>query len=61
MQSRHTPFLSMPTHRHLVKWQALLLCLVISHSLEAAQLYSMLPWMVLMKKALQDSQDATVV
>lgn len=36
----------MPTRRHLVKrqaWQALRLRLVISHSLEAGQLYSMLP------------------
>lgn len=41
-----SPSLSMPTRRHLVKrqaWQALRLRLVISHSLEAGQLYSMLP------------------
>ena len=43
---QRSPSLSMPTRRHLVKrqaWQALRLRLVISHSLEAGQLYSMLP------------------
>ena len=43
---QRSPSLSMPTRRHLVKrqaWQALRLLLVISHSLEAGQLYSMLP------------------
>lgn len=45
-QAQRSPSLSMPTRRHLVKrqaWQALRLLLVISHSLEAGQLYSMLP------------------
>jgi hypothetical protein len=44
--AQRSPSLSMPTRRHLVKrqaWQALRLRLVISHSLEAGQLYSMLP------------------
>lgn len=41
-----SPSFSMPTLRHLVKrhaWQAFLRLLVISHSFDAGQLYSMLP------------------
>lgn len=43
---RFLPSLSMPTLRHFVKrhaWQAFLRLLVISHTLDAGQLYSMLP------------------
>lgn len=42
----HLPSLSMPTLRHFMKrqaWQDLRLRFVISHSLVAGQLYSMLP------------------
>lgn len=44
--STGSPSLSMPTLRHLVKrhaWHAFLRLLVISHSFDAGQLYSMLP------------------
>ena len=43
----------------LQAWQAFLRLLLISQLLLTGQLYSMLPWMVLLKKALQASQEET--
>ena len=44
---------------HLQAWQAFLRRLLISQLLLTGQLYSMFPWMVLLKNALQASQEET--